>query len=205
MIGVLNANIGNLRSVHNALDILGYDVRIVEDTHGFDELSHLIIPGVGSFFTAMQAIQSADFRNSIRSFADSGRPVLGICLGMQILSSTGHEGGGIEGLDLIPGHVEKLNLPANLPIPHVGWNTINFIQDHPVFHRVKNGIDCYFVHSYHFVCQEDSNCFATTDYGIDFTSIIGKDNVLGFQFHPEKSQANGLKLLENFCDWNGKC
>lgn len=205
MIGVLNANMGNLRSVHNALDNLGYDVRIIEDTNSFDDLSHLIIPGVGSYFTAMQTIQSAGFIDGVCNFAASKRPVLGICLGMQLLSSSGDEGGGSQGLDLIPGKVKKMNLPSNLFTPHVGWNTVRFQKDHPVFHRVKNGIDCYFVHSYHFVCRDDSNWYGTTDYGEDFTSIVGKDNVLGFQFHPEKSQANGLKLLENFCDWDGKC
>ncbi|MCP3932289.1 MAG: imidazole glycerol phosphate synthase subunit HisH [Bacteroidetes bacterium] len=205
MIGILDISIGNLRSVYNAVDTMGYDVQIVSDKDEFDDLSHLIIPGVGSFFNAIQSIQLTNFREKVGSFTDSGRPVLGICLGMQLLSTTGYEGGEIEGLDLIPGHVEKFNLPKELFIPHVGWNTINFCKEHPVFHKVKNRIDCYFVHSYHFVCHEDSNCFGTTDYGIDFTSIIGKENVLGFQFHPEKSQANGLKLLENFCDWNGKC
>ncbi len=205
MIGVLNVNMGNLRSVHNALDTLGYDVNIVADAGGFDDLSHLIIPGVGSYFTAMQTIESTGVKDSICRFAHSGRPVLGICLGMQLLSSEGHEGGGAEGLDLIAGQVEKFKLPEHLFIPHVGWNTINFEIEHPVFHKIKNGIDCYFVHSFHFVCKDDSNCYGTTDYGMDFTSIVGRDNILGFQFHPEKSQTNGLKLLENFCDWDGQC
>lgn len=205
MIGILNIDIGNLRSVYNALDTMGYDAKIVAEADSFDDLSHLIIPGVGSYFNAMKSIQTSDLKNRIHKFSKSGRPVLGICLGMQLLSSTGYEGGKTGGIDLIPGQVDKLSPPDNLSLPHVGWNTLHFCREHPVFYRVKHGVDCYFVHSYQFICQDDTHCLAITDYGIDFTSIIGKDNVLGFQFHPEKSQANGLKLLENFCDWDGKC
>ena len=203
MIGILNAQMGNLRSVYQAVDAMGYDTEIVTHLALSDKYSHLIIPGVGSFQQVMRADNVGAVKEEIRKFADSGRPVLGICLGMHILSGWGEEGGGSVGLELVPGRVERLSV--DMLLPHVGWNTVNFVKDHPVFQGVKNGIDCYFVHSYHFACESSEHVYGRSNYGTDFVSIVGLDNVLGFQFHPEKSQKNGLKLIENFCRWNGSC
>jgi glutamine amidotransferase len=193
----------NLRSVYRAVDAMGYDTEIVTHLAHSDKYSHLIIPGVGSFQQVMRAENVGAVKEETRKFADSGRPVLGICLGMQILSGWGEEGGGSVGLELVPGRVERLSV--DMLLPHVGWNTVNFVKDHPVFQGVKNGIDCYFVHSYHFACESSEHVYGRSNYGTDFVSIVGLDNVLGFQFHPEKSQKNGLKLIENFCRWNGSC
>ena len=129
---------------------------------------------------------------------------MGICLGMQLLSDWGEEGGGSAGLGLISGEAKRMPEERDLLLPHVGWNTVEFVKNHPVFQGVKNGIDCYFVHSYHFVCKSDEHVYGRSSYGRDFVSVVGRDNVLGFQFHPEKSQKNGLQLIENFCDWDGK-
>ena len=203
MIGILDTQMCNLRSVYQAVDAMGYDTEIVTDLALSDKYSHLIIPGVGSFQQVMRAENVGAVKEETRKFADSGRPVLGICLGMHLLSDWGEEGGGSAGLELVPGRVERLSV--DMLLPHVGWNTVNFVKDHPVFQGVKNGIDCYFVHSYHFACESSEHVYGRSNYGTDFVSIVGLDNVLGFQFHPEKSQNNGLKLIENFCRWNGSC
>lgn len=205
MIGILDVDIGNLRSLSNAVYSLGHDFELVQQPLQFDGLSHLIIPGVGAFASAMQRVDERRVRGGIADFASSGKPVLGICLGMQLLASWGEEGGGSAGLDLIPGQVVRLEPGDALNLPHVGWNTARFVSEHPVFRQVKNDRDFYFVHSYHFVCDQPRHGIAKCDYGRPFNAIVARANVIGFQFHPEKSQNNGLKLLENFCRWNGKC
>jgi len=205
MIGILDVDIGNLRSLSNAVYSLGYDFRMVSEPSQFEALSHLLIPGVGAYGTAMQRIEERGVRAAIVEFAATGAPVLGICLGMQILSSWGEEGGRCEGLGIVPGRVVPLDPGNGLTLPHVGWNTARFSSVHPVLHQVKTERDFYFVHSYHFVCEDARHAIATCDYGQSFNAIVASRNVLGFQFHPEKSQTNGLKLLENFCAWNGRC
>lgn len=204
MIGVIDAELGNLRSLTNALDSLGFDVQVVTSPAGFDGLSHLIIPGVGSYATAMHNIRQKDLFQSILDFQRSGRPLLGICLGMQVLSETGEEVRTTEGLGLVPGKV--VSLPQNgLPVPHVGWNSVRQQRPHPVFRQVKDGVDFYFVHSFVLQPAREEIAYGTTEYGHEFCSVVARENVVGFQFHPEKSQANGLRLLENFCLWDGRC
>lgn len=205
MIGLLDIGMGNLRSVYNAVYTLGFDIETLDSASGLDDVSHLIIPGVGSFHSAMTVLESRGLKDPLRSFSVSGRPLLGLCLGMQLLADHGVEGGGAQGLGLIPGQVTKLSVSPDLRLPHVGWNTISIAREHPVFERVKRNVDCYFVHSYHLNCETQEHCLARTDYGPEFVSIAGNGNVLGFQFHPEKSQATGLLLLENFCRWDGIC
>jgi glutamine amidotransferase len=205
MIGVLNHDMGNLRSVTNAIYSLGYDYLTVTEPAQFDDLSHLVIPGVGSYFTAIQKVKRLGLQQAIAGFAESARPLLGICLGMQILSTSGEEGCFCEGLGLIPGHVRRLPDAPGYAIPHVGWNGVSFTSDHPVLQGVRRGADFYFVHSYYFDCDDCANVYGKTEYGKEFVSIVGKENVIGLQFHPEKSQSNGLKILENFCEWDGKC
>jgi glutamine amidotransferase len=205
MIGILNLEIGNLRSVSQAVYELGYDISIVNSHKEFNDLTHLIIPGVGHFQTAINNLQQLNLVEAIHDFIALGKPTLGICLGMQLLASLRHEGGAVSGLDLIKGTVSKFEDNYALRVPHVGWNTVSFKRDHPVFKGVKNDRDFYFVHSYHFVCENEVNNYAVTEYGYPFSAIVGEKNLLGFQFHPEKSQKNGLLLLENFCRWDGKC
>ena len=205
MIGILDADIGNLKSLSNAIYSLGYDVELVQDSARFDDLTHLLIPGVGAYRTAMLHIDQCNARDAVLAFAESGRPVLGICLGMQVLSSWGDEGGIAQGLGIIPGRVVRLAPDGGLHLPHVGWNTTRFHAQHPVFRNVKNDRDFYYVHSYQFVCDDPVHAVGFSDYGGTFAAIVANRNVLGFQFHPEKSQSNGLKLLENFCNWNGAC
>ena len=205
-IGLLKSPIGNLQSAYNALYHLGLDpVWVDENFRSDDDLSHLIVPGVGHFGAVMAYLNQSGFSDRIRSFASSGRPLLGICVGMQVLASKGTEGGETPGLGLINARVERLPEESGLTLPHVGWNNVALTVDHPVFVDIKPNRDFYFVHSYGVTTANEVDSLGTTVYGRRFASIIGRGNVLGFQFHPEKSQANGLKLLENFCFWDGQC
>ncbi len=205
MIGIVDLGMGNLKSVSNATYQLGYDCVLVNQRSALDDLSHLILPGVGSYSAAMGYMVQMDLKDGILDFVRSGRPVLGICLGMQLLSTGGEEGIWTDGLNVIPGEVRKIEPSEGIMVPHIGWNTTRFRAGHPVLHKIKSGVDFYYVHSYSFNCESPSNVFATTEYGSEFASAIGRDNVFGVQFHPEKSQSNGIKLLENFCNWNGGC
>ncbi len=182
---------------------MGYEPEIVSSAQAIEQCTHLIIPGVGSYAKAMSNIIEHGFDIAILNHAKQGKPLLGICLGMQILSERGEEGGVISGLGLIPGKVQFLDL--DLPVPHVGWNSLTFNFAHPISSRVKKHVDFYFVHSYFFNADNQSDVLATTDYGTQFPAIVAKQNVVGIQFHPEKSQDNGLLLLENFCEWDGSC
>jgi glutamine amidotransferase len=205
VIGIIDVGIGNIRSVANGVYQLGYDYELIESLKQFDDITHLIIPGVGCYRTAIEQLLSRGFYNKIQEFATSGRPILGICLGMQLLSESGDEGGETKGLSLIPGSVRKLSGQGSLRLPHVGWNCVSFVrQNHPVLHKVKDNVDYYFVHTYYFACDNSENVLGITEYGENFCSVVGRANVIGFQFHPEKSQNNGMKLIEKFCTWNGK-
>jgi len=205
MIAILDAHAGNIRSVFNAVYGLGYDVDVVSHLNNGDDYTHLIIPGVGSFYSVMSAVNSSSLRSEIVEFSESGRPTLGICLGMQMFADWGSEGGGSEGLGLIHGKVDSMDCADGLLMPHVGWNTVSFNMRHPCFEGIKDNVDCYFVHSYHFRCVDYKNVYASTDYGAEFSSVVGKGNVVGVQFHPEKSQSNGIKMIDNFCSWDGEC
>lgn len=203
-IGVIDIGIGNLGSLRNALYSQGWDTLPIRTPDEFNEISHLILPGVGSFAAAMQRLRQSRLLEAIRDFAASGRPILGICLGMQLLAEFGSEGGETEGLGLVPGRVVPLAV-SDLRLPHVGWNNAHQSRKHPVLDGIRDDVDFYFVHSYRFVAADTSAVIAQTEYGETFPSIVGKSNVIGTQFHPEKSQANGLRLLDNFCIWDGTC
>ncbi len=203
-IGILDYGMGNIHSVYNALMHLGFDAEIVNQPQAIQTCSHLIIPGVGSYTNAMSKLTTQGLDVAIIKHAQSGKPLLGICLGMQILSKEGHEGGGATGLGLIDGCVELLDV-APLPVPHVGWNALTFNADHPLFNQVKKHVDFYFVHSYFFNAPDAKNVLAYAEYGLSFPAIVANQNVIGIQFHPEKSQDNGLLLIENFCEWDGTC
>lgn len=206
MIGVVDLDMGNLRSVGNALHQLGEDVAWVRGPSDLGEVSHVILPGVGSFHVAARHLDAQGLRGALVDFAASGKPVLGICLGMQLLAARGDEGGGADGLGLVAGLVTRFDSRAVPRIPHVGWNEARLRRKHPVFERVKSGCDFYYVHSYHFVVDDPADAAATVEYGgAEYTSVVARGNVVGTQFHPEKSQASGLRLLENFCLWDGTC
>lgn len=204
MIGVINYGMGNIGSVVNAIYHLGYDAQVISNVFKVEDFTHLIIPGVGSYNEAMINVNKKGLIGPIKEFASSGKPLLGICLGMQILSTYGLEGGKSEGLGLIDGIVDFIDADETLILPHVGWNDIDLKVQHPMLDGIKSHIDFYFVHSYAFQVGYQRDVIASVDYGYEFPAIIGKNNVVGIQFHPEKSQDSGLKIIENFLEWDGE-
>ena len=204
-VGIVNIEVGNLRSVGNAFDHCGFDTVLIDAPEQLDDVTHLVLPGVGSFGVAMRRLEERGLVHGILRFAESGRPLLGLCLGMQLLATEGTEGGPTEGLGLIPAKARRLRKDTELTVPHVGWNSVDFVGNHPLFERVKNGRDFYFVHS--FIVEPDSTAsvLGRTEYGETFASAVGRNSVVGLQFHPEKSQTNGLRILENFALWEGRC
>jgi len=204
LIGIIDVGIGNIGSLNNAVYELGFDTCLVNNSDKLAECDSLILPGVGSFSHGMKALRNAGLIEPIGAHVSKNKPLLGICLGMQFLFDQGNEGGKQDGLGLIPGVVNRFKEHPSLRIPHVGWNEVTQSKDHIVFRGVKTDIDFYFVHSYHVSCNP-TYVFANTQYGEIFPSVVSNNNVVGMQFHPEKSQKNGLRMLENFCLWNEKC
>ncbi|RZJ01666.1 MAG: imidazole glycerol phosphate synthase subunit HisH [Brevundimonas sp.] len=205
MIGVIDYGMGNLRSVANAFYENGLEVEVISEPDRLEDYSHLVLPGVGHFGKAVKNIDERGFRGPLAALAAAGRPMLGLCVGMQLLAEVGTEGGESRGLGLVAGRVTAIPPAPGKRIPHVGWNELNIQRDHPVFNGLKQGRDFYFVHSYQFDVADPDNLLGSTDYEGQVTAVVGRANVIGFQFHPEKSQVNGAKLLENFADWDGVC
>jgi imidazole glycerol-phosphate synthase subunit HisH len=203
-IGIVDVGIGNLGSIGGAVSTLGFDVLPVRRRDDFDRADAVILPGVGAFAHAMSLLERSELVGSLRKWARDGRPLLGICLGMQLLFKSGEEGGQTDGLNLIDGKILRIQEEPTIRLPHVGWNEISVVRNHPILSDVKQGVDFYFVHSYRASCSENA-IIAKTEYGDWFPSIVGAGSVVGTQFHCEKSQRNGLRLLENFCWWDGRC
>jgi glutamine amidotransferase len=205
VIGIINYGMGNLGSVRNAFEHLGFDADICSQPERADEFDRLVLPGVGSFRSGMESLDGLRWTAILKSCVSSGRPLLGICLGMQLLFDRGDEHGPTRGLGLIRGEVVKLTPCVPNKVPHVGWNNLNSIKAHPLFEGVKPNIDFYFVHSYHCVPIDPSDTIATCDFGGEFVAGVAHGNVVGVQFHPEKSQPAGMRILENFAQWHRGC
>jgi glutamine amidotransferase len=200
IVGVIDYGMGNLGSVLQALSYLEIDNRVIDTPKLLADCSHVILPGVGSFGTAKYNLNKNGFDDALKSFAQAEKPILGICLGMQMFAEIGFENGSNDGLGLIQGKVVPIvSCSKKFRIPHVGWNSAVFKNPSPLLKGVVNGSDFYFVHSFHFDVSDNSHVLATTDHGTKFASIVARDNIFGTQFHPEKSSANGLKILSNFC------
>jgi glutamine amidotransferase len=200
MIGIVDYNMGNLASVKNAFKLLGYETKVESDPDKFHIYDKLILPGVGAYGDAMEHLKERSMDKAIKSYAASGAPMLGICLGMQLLFESSQEFGRHEGLGLIKGHVQAFDTARfehPLKVPHMGWNRM-FTKEHPLFKGLDNEHYLYFVHSFHVVCEEPSNTIGRTEYGYSFTSAVANGNVMGIQPHPEKSHKNGLQILKNF-------
>lgn len=197
-VGVINYGMGNLRSVRNALESLGATVAIVDSAEALHAFDRAILPGVGAFGDAMKNLGAAGWREAIRRYAQAGRPFLGICLGMQLLAERGTEHGDNEGLGLIAGTVRKLTPPVTVRIPHIGWNEVRPAADTRLLARGPS--ECfYFVHSYAFAPSDAAVATGFTEYGgVEFASVVEQGNVMGTQFHPEKSQKAGIQLLTRF-------
>jgi glutamine amidotransferase len=205
MIGIIDYGAGNLASVHNAFEHIGHDVRRVAVPAELAVCERALLPGVGSFRAAMEALHAGGWFEAIRGFAATGKPLLGICLGMQLLFDHGEEHGPSAGLGLIPGEVIRLTPAQPAKVPHVGWNSLLDIARHPLLAGVKPNIDVYFVHSFHCVPREEDDVIARCDFGGKFVAAVVRDNVAGMQYHPEKSQPAGVRMLENFAEWDGTC
>jgi glutamine amidotransferase len=205
MIGIIDYGMGNLRSVWNALETQAIAAKLVATPAEARDCDRLIIPGVGAFAQAMQELHARGLVEPIRAHAASGKPVLGICLGMQVLMSTGTEPTETAGLDLISGVTDQLRVSTPHRLPHVGWNSIGLSARHPLFEGVRASADYYFVHSYVARPADTRATMAVTEYGEVFTSVVAQGSVVGVQFHPEKSQSSGMRVLENFSVWDGSC
>lgn len=198
MIGIIDYNMGNLASVYNACHLLDAKATIVKDPNDLKNFNRVILPGVGAFGDAMEHLNQTGMNQAIHEYAKSGKPMIGICLGMQLLFESSEEFGTTNGLGLIDGKVikfDKSKMHEDFKIPHMGWNTIQN-KEHPLFQGLKDPY-LYFVHSYHAVTSE-KNIIGKTTYGYDFVSAVNKDNIYGLQPHPEKSHDNGLAILKNF-------
>ena len=202
MIGLIDYNMGNLRSVTNAFEKLGVSIEIVKDANDVSKFDKIILPGVGAFKDAMDCLHERGMDEAVKAFANSGKPLLGICLGMQLLFDSSVEFGKCAGLGLIEGEIVNFDtsrFSSRLKVPHMGWNELFITKDSPLFKGMPKSFYLYFVHSFHARCDEKYSVGETL-YGYEFTSAVQKGNVFGFQPHPEKSHANGLKILKNFVE-----
>lgn len=195
MIAIIDYGMGNLHSVSKAVERLGYEAVVTADHEQIMSAAGAILPGVGAFGDAMHNLRQTGLDEVTGLYASSGKPLLGICLGMQLLFTQSEEHGTHEGLGLLPGEVNRFQ--GSYKIPHMGWNRLSFTQESALFEGVDEGY-VYFVHSFHANVQRQSDLLATTDYHQAVTAIVGRDNVYGMQFHPEKSGDIGMYLLKNF-------
>ncbi len=200
MIGIVDYNMGNLASVINAFAKVGAKAEVVSDADRFKEYDKLILPGVGAYGDAMEHLKERNMTEALREYAGSGRYMMGICLGMQLLLQSSEEFGRHEGLGLIEGDVvafDTKRFEQKLKVPHMGWNRM-FTKEHPLFEGLDESHYLYFVHSFHAVVKNEKEAVGKSIYGYEFTSAVAKENVLGIQPHPEKSHRNGLRIIENF-------
>jgi imidazole glycerol-phosphate synthase subunit HisH len=195
MIAIADYGIGNLGSVTKAFRHAGAEVRLTGDALALRRADALVLPGDGAFAATMGEIEARGFVSVLREAAEKGKPLLGICIGMQLLFEESEEHGRHRGLGLLPGRVRRFE--GDLPVPHMGWNRLRALRAHPILDGVPDGAHVYFVHSYYCDAPDDV-VIAVSDYGRDFAAVVGKGSVLGVQFHPEKSQEVGLRMVEGF-------
>jgi len=200
LIGIVDYNMGNLASVINAFEKVGADIAVESDPEKLQNYDKLILPGVGAFGDAMEHLKENGMDKAVKAYAKSGKPLLGICLGMQLLFESSEEFGSSQGLGLIEGKVvafDESKFDQKLKVPHMGWNELFKQNDTALFDGLDKEFYLYFVHSFHAVC-DDKYAIGKTFYGYKFVSAVNKENIYGIQPHPEKSHENGLKIIENF-------
>jgi len=197
VIAVLDYGMGNLRSVEKALERAGAEVELTRDPGRIRAANGLVLPGVGAFPKAMEAVRDLQFDRLMREHVDAGKPALGICLGMQLLFESSSELGGAEGLGLLGGEVAELDAPG-LKVPHIGWNEVAWTNGTPIAEGLPDPAAFYHVHSFAPRPADAEDVLGRSAYGTEFASVVGRGNVFGVQFHPEKSGADGLALLRNF-------
>ncbi len=208
MIAIIDYGMGNLRSVQKGFEKVGFEAIVTADPKIVLAAEKVVLPGVGAFRDCMHNLEQGGFVEPIRKVIQDGRPFLGICLGLQLLFTESEEFGLHRGLDIIPGRVVRFpdGMTENnekLAVPHMGWNQISFKQQSPVFAGIDDGANVYFVHSYYVQPVDPTVVATTTTYGSEFCSAICRDNIVATQFHPEKSQAIGLRILKNFGEMKG--
>ena len=204
MIAIVDYGVGNLFSLKSSFGFIGADTAVTSDPAVIRAADRVVLPGVGAFGDAAEKLRACGLEQVVLDQARSGKPFLGICLGMQLLFERSFEYGEHRGLGLIPGSVRTMQgvVPADYKIPHIGWNALHFTQDSPLWRHIREGDCVYFVHSFYGTdCAEHT--IATTEYGAELTAAVAKDNVFGCQFHPEKSGSVGLNILRAFCEWEG--
>ena len=196
-VSVVDYGLGNLGSVANMFKRIGTDVRLISTPEAVAESDRVLLPGVGAFDHGMSRLTETGLAAALRDFGTTGKPLMGICLGMQLLLDASDEGE-LPGLGLIPGDTRRFEAAPGLRVPHMGWNSIRTLRDDPLISGVETASRFYFVHSYQVVPARSDDTLAVTDYGGEFTSIMRSGSIMGAQFHPEKSHAFGMTLLRNF-------
>lgn len=212
MIAIIDYGMGNLRSVQKAFKAVGQQAVVTRDARAIGDASHVVLPGVGAFGDCMENLDRYGLIDPVRRAVQSGKPFLGICLGLQLLFTESEEFGRHLGLDLIPGKVRRFTsgseeapdqTMAHLKVPHMGWNDVRVTRTAPPLKGIESGAYLYFVHSYYVEPQDGGVACTMTDYGRSFVSSVWRDNVFACQFHPEKSQSLGLRIIRNFAEWEG--
>lgn len=199
MIAIIDYGMGNLHSVEKALQSFGEKTLIADSAAGLEECQKIVLPGVGAFDDAMLQLKKQKMDSAIKLAVKNKKTFLGICLGMQLLFEESQEAATEKGLGLLPGSVKRFSEKAGKKVPHMGWNQLTVVaQDCPLLKGVGTDANVYFCHSYYPCPKDNTVVAASTDYGITFSSVVWKENIYGVQFHPEKSQEVGLKILENF-------
>lgn len=198
MISVIDYGMGNIKSVSKALEAVGAQIKITQNPEDIKKSKAIVLPGVGAFRDCMQNLTNLGLLSTLKEEILNGKPYLGICLGMQILFSESEEFGFCKGLDILKGKVIRFKLAKDYKIPHMGWNTVKLKKKSKILDQIPDNSYFYFVHSYYVVPEQDKVIAGVTNYGMDFTSMIIHENIFATQFHPEKSQKTGLKLLSNF-------
>ncbi len=207
MIALVDYGMGNLRSLSNALAAVGAAVETTSSPEALRRADRIVLPGVGAFGDAIAALRARGLEQAlVAEVLGARKPMLGICLGMQLLARASKEHGRHEGLGWIDADVVRLPYAPGLKVPHVGWNSVRFAAADPLFRGIRPAeSNFYFVHSYHVVCRDPANVVATAEHGVGFAAAVRFRNVTATQFHPEKSQDNGVRLLRNWLEWEPPC
>lgn len=198
MVAIIDYDAGNIKSVEKAIQFLGEEAVMTRDENVIMNADRVILPGVGAFGDAMENIRKYDLERVIKAYVETGKPFLGICLGLQLLFKESEESVGIKGLDLIPGAIVKIPDGEGLKIPQIGWNSITVNPESRIFKGINDGSYVYFVHSFYLKCENESDVAAKTYYGTEIHAAVERGNLFACQFHPEKSGEVGLKILKNF-------
>lgn len=204
MVGIVDYGMGNLLSVYHALEMVEAEVQVCDAPATLREVERIVLPGVGAFRDCLLNLQTRGFMEVLEEAVfRQGKPIMGICLGMQVMAKRSFEGGEYQGLGWFDAEVVRLHSDdPSLRVPQIGWNDVHYRPDSPLFQNLPAAPDFYFVHSYYMHCYDESNIDASCEYGGTITAAVRKNNIFAIQFHPEKSQCYGLRILKNFIEWN---